>query len=47
MIDVARAVRIWYVPPAAEVGIDLSLENGEAKFGLSMRSNEEVKLVYV
>ncbi|KAI5079843.1 hypothetical protein GOP47_0005322 [Adiantum capillus-veneris] len=41
LIDVSKAIRLWYVPPATEVPINLHLEPGEAKFGLSLASTEE------
>lgn len=43
-LDVIRAVRLWYMPAAAELAIDLKPEENEARLGVGISCTEEVQL---
>ncbi|CAM6032740.1 unnamed protein product [Sphagnum compactum] len=40
-LDVIRAVRLWYMPAAAELAIDLKPEENEARLGVGISCTEE------
>lgn len=43
-IDVVRAVRLWYVPSAAELAVDLRPEEGESLIGVDISRTDEVRV---
>ncbi|XP_057871083.1 uncharacterized protein LOC131077573 [Cryptomeria japonica] len=40
-IEIARGVRLWYAPVAAELPVDLKLDQGQTRYGLNVNRTEE------
>ncbi|KAH9299945.1 hypothetical protein KI387_011528 [Taxus chinensis] len=40
-IEIARGVRLWYAPVAAELPVDLKLDPGQTRYGLNVNRTEE------
>lgn len=41
-IGVVRAVRLWYIPAAGELEIEIKLQEGDTKLGFAISRTEEV-----